>query len=458
MKENIKKNNGKIVRGAASLGVGAFIAKLLGALYRVPLTNLIGGFGLGLYQTVFPVYTLLLDFSGAGVPSALSKLISASEKDGVSNAYAYLKVSLRLMLIFGLIGSVAMLLLARPVSFLQGNSDAFLAYLFLAPSVFLVSLISCFRGYFQGLMRMTPTAVSQIIEQVVKLLLGLLFAYLMLPNIKKAVAGATFAITLSELTSLIIIYLTYKKSVRSGEKNFVFDNALFYPLTKKIIKTTVPITLVGIMIPLSHVIDSFLVVNILSVYRSDATSLYGLLSGVVCTVINLPVSVCYGISSVAIPAVSGAEGEKEKNRSAAKTLLLTALIALPCSIFLSIFAPFTINLLFGSLSTVEKTTAIKLLTLTSINVLLLSLVQTSNAALIGKGRLYAPLFSLSIGVLVKTALSVALMNIPELNIYGSAVALIACYFLTCLINLFMIFSFKVKNESKRTFNRQYASP
>ena len=84
-------------------------------------------------------------------------------------------------------------------------------------------------------------------------------------------------------------------------------------------------------------------------------------------------------------------------------------------------------------------------------------MQTENAILIGKGKVYAPLISLSIGVSIKTVLSIALMKIPEMNVFGSAVALIACYFFTCLLNLIMIFKFKVKNESKRTFNRQYAS-
>lgn len=453
----MNENNKTLVRGATTLGVGAVIAKLLGAFYRVPLTNLIGGFGLGLYQTVFPVYALLLDFSGAGVPSALSKLISSGNENREQSALKHLKTSIKLMALFGAIGSFLMLVFARPISRLQGNSEAFFAYLYLAPSVFLVSLICCFRGYFQGLINMKPTAVSQVVEQVIKLVLGLFFAYLMLPDIPKAVAGATFAITISELVALIGLYLTYRKQKRRL--------CLYPPLTKsesrclskRIILTTIPITLVGIMIPLSHVIDSFLTVNILSEYRQDATTLYGLMSGVVCTVINLPVSVCYGISTVAIPTVSGSENETEKRNASIKTIILTLMVSIPCALLLAVFSPFVIRILFNGLNGGERTTAIKLLAISSPNVVLLSLIQTENAILIGKGKPYFPLLSLSIGILVKTILSLTLMKLPEINVFGSAVALIACYFFTCLVNLIMIFKFKVKNESKRTFNRQYAS-
>ena len=454
----MKENNKTFVRGVATLSIGVFIAKLLGAIYRVPLTNLIGGYGLGLYQTVFPVYALLLDFSGAAVPSALSKLISSDlgESDG-EKAIKYFRSSIKLMAILGALGSAFIFIFAKTIARLQGNEQAYLAYIFLAPSVFLVSLISCFRGYFQGLMKMKPTAVSQVIEQVVKLVFGITFAFLLLPNITRAVAGATFAITLSEVIALFGLYITYRKQSRAKEFSVLLTKTENKFLTKKIISTTVPITLVGMIIPLSHVIDSFITVNILSSYRQDATVLYGLISGVVCTVINLPVSVCYSISTVSIPALSSSKGEREKKTATLRAIAITMLVATPCALLLTLFAPFTIKLLFSGLNGVERQIAIKLLRTCSPNVILLSLIQTQNAILIAKGKPYSPLISLTIGVVIKTALGITLLKIPKINVFGSAVALIACYFFTCLINLIMILKSKVKNENKRTFNRQYAS-
>ena len=452
------KKDDNIVRGAAIVSVGTFISKLLGAIYRVPLTNLIGAFGLGLYQTVFPVYALLLDFAGAGVPSALSKLISSSSEEQKSlRAREYLNSSIRLLTVFGIFFSVFLIVSGKFIATLQGNSDAYFAYIALAPSVFLVSVISCFRGYFQGLMNMMPTAISQITEQTVKLFFGLLLSYIFMPNIPLAVAGTTFAITLSELFALVYLALKYKKSKNIDGLKYNFEKVRFKSHAKTILKTVVPITLIGIAIPFSQVIDSFLTVNILSTYRTDATVLYGLLTGVAATVVNLPVSICYGVATVAIPAVASGKKEKDKNARAKKTVALTLIIALPCALIFFIFAPLVIRILFGSLSGMEKSVAINLLHITAPNVIFLSLLQTCNAVLIGKGKLYTPLISMSIGITVKTVLNIILLKIPELNVYGGAIALIACYFFTCLINLILIFKPKVKNESKRACRRQYAS-
>ena len=451
-------NKKSIFSGAAFLALGAFTSKALGALYRIPLTNVLGGTGLGLYQMVFPVYALLLDFSGAAVPGAISKLIaSEKEQDKERRAYAYLKSSIRLLLFFGLIGSTLMIVLSKPLSKLQGAPDAFLAYVFLSPAVFLVSLISCLRGYFQGLMNMIPTALSQVIEQVVKLVFGLFLANLFIYNTPKAVAGATFAITISEAVALLVLFILYLVRKKKLGLRFAFNNYEFKSQAKSIIKTTVPITLIGILLPFSQVIDSFLTVNLIGSYRGDATALYGIFGGAVMTVINLPVSICYGVSTVAIPAVSASKTQREVDKNSSKALLLTIAVALPCVIFVAVGAPFIINLLFRNLPQTEKAVAVNLLRITSPCILTLSTVQTSNAVLIGKGRLYTPVTSLFFGVLVKTALNILLLKIPSLNIYGGALALNACYFTVCLINLILIFNLKVKNASKRPCNRQVAS-
>ncbi len=449
----MKYKNG-ILHGAIYLGLSAFISKLLGAIYRVPLTNMLGGYGLGLYQMVFPVYSLLLDFSGAGVPSALSRLISKTE-DKYQNAHQYLNVSLRVLLTLGLVASLFMAVFSRSIARLQGNEKASLAYLFLSPAICLVSLISCFRGYFQGLMDMRPTALSQVIEQAIKLALGVVFVKVFIQNIEVAVAGATLAISISELLALLILYFTYKRHKSKLKLNFIYNRHLFKQYSKKIIITTIPITLVGIMIPLSQVFDSFLIINILSKYLDNATTLYGLLSGVVMTVINLPVSICYGLATVAIPTISSSKSSNETNNKTKKILLLTLLFALPCAIFLFFFAPFCINMLFKNLSLLEKEISIKLLKLTSLCVVFLALIQATNAVLIGKGRLYVPVITLLIGVIIKTVLNIFLLNNSNINIYGGAIAIIACYFSVCLINLIILKLKGKSNENNSTKDCQY---
>lgn len=451
------KEKNTIFKGAFYLAVGAFISKFLGAIYRVPLTNMLGGFGLGLYQMVFPVYCLLLDFSGAGLPSALSRLIASQTEDKEKTAKRLLINSIKLFFILGIIGTLIMAIFSKPFSILQGNEKASAAYLFLSPAILAVSIISCLRGYFQGFMDMKPTAISQIVEQVIKLILGIVLVYLLMDNVSLAVGGATFAITISEFVSLFILWGVYKKRNKSNTKDYAYDKKSFFLDAKCIIKTTIPITLVGILIPFSQVIDSILTINFISGYRTDATALFGLLSGVVMTVINLPVSICYGIGSVAIPSISKCKTEEQKKNRAIKVLILTLIVSIPCFFGLLIFSPQVINLLFRNLPLSEKRVAVNLLRLTSPSVVLLSVLQASNSVFIGKGKLYTPVINLAIGVAIKFALSVMLLRVPSINIYGGAIAINACYFSVCVINLISIFNTKVKNASKIPYNRKFAN-
>ncbi|MBQ7349249.1 MAG: polysaccharide biosynthesis C-terminal domain-containing protein, partial [Clostridia bacterium] len=163
------------------------------------------------------------------------------------------------------------------------------------------------------------------------------------------------------------------------------------------------------------------------------------------------------VSTVAIPTVSASKTQDESDRSAKKVLFLTALISIPCALFCFAFAPFIINFLFRALPISEKAVAVNLLRLTSPAVFFLSFLQTSNAVLIGKRKHFLPLISLSVGILIKIILNIILFKIPSINIYGGGVGLNACYFTACLINLFMIFKFKVKNAGKITCRREYAS-
>lgn len=425
----------RIFSGAAILGAGTFLAKLLGALYRIPLTALLGGAGIGLYQLVFPAYTVLLDFSGAGAPSALSKLIAGGDAERKERrAYDYLTVGLKLFASLGAIFSLFMFVFSKTLARAQGDENAFLSYAAIAPAVFLVCLITPFRGYFQGLMNMKPTAVSQITEQLFKLAFGLLFVRLFMPNVPLAAAGAALAITVSEGAAALYLYFAYKRRKNRLCMRFSLEKTEVFPLAKNLIRTAVPITLVGVILPLSAVVDSFIVVNFLSAYRSDATALYGLFSGVATTIVGLPVAVCYGVAAVAIPAVSGVNDKESKRKNAKRTIILTLVLSLPCAVALYLFAPDIINMLFRSLSEEERGISATLLKIISPAAVLLSLLQTQNAVLIAKNRLYAPVLSMAIGAAAKILTEITLVKNPTFNVYGCGVAVIACYFIADLVN------------------------
>lgn len=433
----IQKRSGykSLFSGAATLGAAAFIAKLLGAIYRIPLTRIIGAEGLGIYQMIFPVYTLLLDFSGAAVPNAMARIISSfrgSCEEKYRHAVKTLKASVSFFAVFGLITSAGTLAFSGYIAKAQGNAGATLSYMAISPSVFLVCIVCCYRGYFQGLSDMTPTAVSQVAEQTVKLAAGLLLAWLFMPDIELAAAGAAAAVTFSEIAATAYVIIKYKRrEKRLAFRDLGFTNGERRNYIKKILRFTVPIAFTGMILPLSKVADSFIIINVIGGYAENATALFGLYSGVAVTVVGLPVAICYGIATAAVPAVSAENGAG----NAAKSILLTVFISSVCSVGCFAFAPLIIRILYGYLSAENRATAVTLLKISSPCVVLLSVLQTVNAVFIGKGRPKTPLTGLIFGVAVKITIELLFVKDPAVNIYGAAYAAIACYFTAVLVNL-----------------------
>ena len=185
---------------------------------------------------------MLLDFSGAGVPNALSKLISSIDDENKERlSRAYLFTSVRFFLIIGVISGVLVLFFSDLISKLQGDINASLGYVFLSPAIVLSGIISCFRGYFQGHQIMYPTAVSQVVEQIIKLVCGVALCSLLYTNVCYAVAGATFSITISEAIALIFLLFLFRKKRKSfNTSDNEVDNGKFYGL-KSIVKLFSPI-------------------------------------------------------------------------------------------------------------------------------------------------------------------------------------------------------------------------
>ena len=446
MAKGQKKGKWEFIKGAAWIAIGGFVAKLIGALYRIPLTNLIGGHGLGLYQMVYPVYCLLLTVSATGIPSSIAKLTAERIGKGEDDR-AVLKASMRLFLIIGLCGGALMAIIAPYLAKAQGSEEVLGGYYALAPSVFFVSAISVFRGWFQGKNRMFPTALSEIIEQLVKVGFGLIFAYLFRENVTKAVVFLLLAVSLSELVALLVMYAIYKR-VPAPDKNKKEGGRVG---VKNILKLSIPVTFSSILLPLSALLDSVLAPRLLSVYATDAVTLYGLFAGGAVTVINLPVSVCYGIAAASVPAVARAAARRTKGDSPKKriffSLLITVAVALPSAIGLYFFAEPAAKIIFRSLTGEELLVLTKLIKSLSISALSLSLVQTLSSCLTAQGKPQYGALSMLIGVTVKTLLYGVWLKNPETSIYGLAYATNICYFIVMGLNF--IFNIVVSRKKKK---------
>ena len=451
--------NKSFLFGAMVLGAGGILAKLLGVLYRIPLSNIIGAEGIGLYQMVFPFYTLLLTISSAGLPAAISKMAAeALAQDDTKGAEKIFKVAVVSLSILGLIATLLVFALHRVVAKIQGNSAAALSYVGIAPALFFVALVSAFRGFFQGRQNMLPTALSQLTEQIVKIAFGIVFAKMLLPyGTAYAALGALLGVSVSEAfaaAQLWIQYLFYKKRVyaapdgalRVGTPSpMTIPTASSSSVVRRLFAISIPITLGAIILPVTQLIDSALVINILKgggFSEKVSTILYGLMTGHVMSLINMPVVLSVAVAAAVMPQVAAfnIKGNKAAVEKKAGSALKTAVIlAVPCVVVLCVFSKPIINLLYGrglkDSLVPEADTAARLLSATSFSIIYIAVVQVITAALQAVGKTYVPVINLGIGAAIKIILNLALVSSPRLNIYGAAVSTCACYAAAALLDM-----------------------
>ena len=438
------------VKGALILTICGLIGKVIGAFYRIPFALIVGAEGVGLYQLVYPLYTLMLTLASGGLPTSISKILSEQWAAGeYSLAKKTFKFSMLLLVAFSIIASLLIVLFSYPVAKLQGNISAFGCYLAISPAVLFVGIISGLRGYFQAKENMTPTAVSNLIEQVLKVAFGLLLAKLFLPKgIVAATIGALVGVTISEVAAFVFMAICYAYS----SKKFTLQKLLVTPVRQsnkqilgKILSIAMPIALGSIIMPISLLIDSALVVKLLSTHMdaSQATGLFGLQAGIVGSLSNLPVVAAIGVATAILPQLSKqkASGELDALKGATKNaFLFVLLVSIPCAIVYYFFAPQMIGFLYGhTFSEAEKTVCVGLLKIGAFNIIALSVAQVSASVLQGLGHVKVPVFSLIAGAISKIVSICLLVRVPSIGIYGAEISDIICFAVASIINIVFIY-------------------
>lgn len=408
------------LKGAILIAVGGFLSKLIGAFYRIPLTSLLGGYGMGLYQLAFPAYCLLLTLSSVGIPSAVSKLVAERSERGDGEA-EIVSACKKLFFLFGGVGTLLLFCFAPVLARAQGAKTITTGYFLLSPSVFLVSGIAVYRGYFQGKNNMLPTAVSEVLEQLVKVGLGLLIAFRFKQSPVRAVPLLLFAVSVSELVALLFLFVLYRKN---PPRTALYDRGKH---AKKILSLTLPLTASASVLPVCALIESVLLVRLMGGGVS-AVKDYGLLTGAAITIVNLPVSVCYGFAAASVPEVARAVADGNMvagRKKVLSALKITMLLSVPCAAALYFFSPLAVKILFGGLSVGEKQTLADLLKVLSLTVVFSSGAQTLSACLTGLGSpkhsLYAMLSAGAVKILAD------LLFVPTFSVFGAAIATDLCY-------------------------------
>ncbi|MGI6168174.1 MAG: putative polysaccharide biosynthesis protein [Christensenellales bacterium] len=443
------------VRGAAILGIVGLIVKVIGAFYRIPLTAIIGEEGMGIYQIAYPIYTYLLVISTSGLPTAISKMVSEKVTLGdYRGARRVFKVSFRLLLVLGAVSTAVLWFGSDLIAGWLGDHLAATAIRYIAPALFFVSAMSAYRGYFQGMQSMAPTAVSQLVEQVGKLAIGLYLANawfnMYLPQgqgmaAAMGAAGAMMGVSLSELAALVMLM-----GVHRGKKNQLrpyikaspkLSQESFGRVGKNLAKIAIPVTVGASITPLMGMIDAAIINNTLQAVGyalSESRAMYGVLTGVVNTLVNMPAVFTVALAMSLVPAIAESKARRDMRqlRSRAGTgLKIAMLIGLPCAVGLGIFAQPIIHLLYPSLSEANTLLSIRLLELMSLAVFFISLLQAMTGVLQGMGKVNVPVFNLLIGAVIKIVISLVFIRVESINIYGAALGSIACYATTGILNV-----------------------
>ncbi|MDR0841124.1 MAG: polysaccharide biosynthesis protein [Christensenellaceae bacterium] len=432
----MEKKKASFVKGAAILAVAGLIVKIIGAAFRIPLANTIGSIGASYYDTAYPYYSWLLVISSSGLPTAISKLVSERTTLGdYRGAHKVFSTAMQVLLGIGLFTGIIMFFASDYIAEFHQLAEMANCFRALAPSLFFVSVMSAYRGYLQGMQQMTPTAISQIVEQLGKLAAGLALAYALLPKGPEyAAMGALIGVTISELLGMLYMMWEYRRRlprIRARIKQSLHLKE--QPVARKLLAIALPITIGASISPLAGVVDSALILRILlklGYSKEMAQTAFSLLRTNVNTLTNMPGVLTMALAMSLVPAISACMAKRDRGgmQSAARLGLKFAIIVgLPCAVGLYVLAEPILSMLYPYLSEGSLAVAADLMRTASIGVIFLSLVQAMTGVIQGFGKPNVPVFNLLIGFALKVVTLLVLMNIPDINIQGAAVSTVVCY-------------------------------
>lgn len=435
-----KKVKGEsFMQGVMALMFSQVLIKLLGLVYKWYLTNRdgFGDRGNAIYSAGFSIYALLLTISSTGVPNAVARLVSEhTAKDDYKGAYRIFKIAFGTFAIIGLVGTLLLFFGAHYIAKVWlAIPEAELTLVALSPAIFFVSIISVFRGFFNGRGNMKATANSQTIEQLFKTIFTVIVVEIVAicsgANTNLMAAGANLATTLATVGSFFYLYVFFKMRREDLAKEIVTSRVgktqSVWKTVKSILSVSIPMSLSAVLTSVNRNIDSTTVKRGLQNFLSEADALkqYGILSGKVDTLTSLPLSFNIAFATALVPAITTAKTKgdmKSATKRVSFSLLVTMLIGLPCMVGMIIFAQPILNLLFPNAPEGSF-----IFQVSSIAIIFTVLEQTVNGALQGLGKIMTPTIALLIGVAVKFILNLVLVPIEGIGAAGAAFATVACH-------------------------------
>ena len=442
MSEAQKKQN--FLQGTALLAMATAIVKVIGALYKIPLNAIIGEQGFGYFNTAYEIYNVLLMISTAGLPVAMSRMISqANSLKSYNQVRRVYQTARGIFLALGISGSLLMTLFCRQLAQFQNQPDAWAAIGCLGPCVLLICIMSTYRGFFQGHSNMLPTSISQVLEAVVKLIVGIVAALIMLKatgSVALAAGGAILGVTASCLVSSVYLFGCFRKAyaqlpVTREEPRSFGDTA------KGLMIIAIPITLGSAGLQLLTMLETKIYMGrLLEFYTQAAADTMRGIYGMTQTIFNMPCAFITPITVSIIPAITAQltlcknDEAKATEESAAR---ITGLISMPCAFGLALLAE-PVTALLGGYTGDNLVLATRLLTVLGFSIMFNAVVLMTTAIMQAHGHAGRPVINMLIGGLVKLAAVFLLTGNPHIGIVGTPVGTLLCYLVICVLNLISI--------------------
>ena len=472
------KNKGQtFVFGAIILMISNLAVKLIGAFLRIPLTNIIGVEGMSYYNSAYAIYVVFYMISTAGIPIAVSRMIAtANSKNLHLEIKKIFNIAFGLFFAIGAVGTAVMMIFADRFAMSAKIPDANLAMLAIAPTIFFICISSAYRGYFQGLQDMVPTAVSQVIEALAKVGIGIFCAiyftnkgYEVHQVAAFVILGVTIGVFLGMVyTAIAKAMFNSSKEYKENLSNAIRDNQpcrTNAQIIKELIIIAIPITLASSIMGLTNTVDTMVMPRSLiqsGVTETAAAAFYGTYSSMVIPLLNLAPPFIYPFAISAIPAISAALAKNDNagiNKQIESAFRNCAIISIPCAIGMGTLSGRIIEFLFkedeivnGNEIIYARELATPALSLVAVSIFFLGAISITNSVLQACRKENYTIISTASGIVMKVVATWLLSTIPNIGIMGSAMGTVLCYLtiMTCNI-IFMVKTVGVFPNVKRVF-------
>ncbi len=435
-----KKQN--FLQGTALLAMATAIVKVIGALYKIPLNAIIGTQGFGYFNTAYEIYNVLLMISTAGLPVAMSRMISQASSLGHYGQVRRVYHTARgIFLGLGIAGTLLMTLFCRQLAVFQNQPDAWFAIGCLGPCVLLICIMSTFRGFFQGQSNMLPTSISQVLEAITKLIVGILAAVVLLKttqSIPMAAGGAILGVTASCLVSSFYLFSVFRKSFAQMPVSQE-EVTSFSATAKGLLVIAIPITLGSAGLQILTMLETKIYMGqLLGLgYTQDQADTMKGVYNMTQTIFNMPCAFITPITISIIPAITSQltlDDFREAKATEESAVRVTGLISMPCAFGLAALAE-PVTALLGGYTGEDLALATRLMTVLGISIIFNAVVLVTTAFMQAHGHVNRPVVNMLLGGLVKLVAVFVLTGNPYVGILGTPIGTLLCYLCICLLNI-----------------------